>query len=716
MGPPSTTTHSSSTVERHSYYSNSFGEQVRFTSTSSAPSDDRQSLTEKEARRRRRRLHLSWSALLLIPTLVFASSLCLVRADWIDPETPYDVRTTTALNVKPPKIPKPDATAATRSKRTNSTKTHTPAPTSSTEAPTEAPSPSPSAYPTYSRDKVFNLVFSDEFNTANREFYDGADPRWTAMDKNDYTNDALHYYSPRNARTNTQGELVITSEAADTEVVGFDDVNLQRTHVTKHFRSAMLQTWNKFCMTGGIIEAKVTLPGKSDVGGLWPAFWLLGNLARHTYVGSSEHIWPWASSNCSAHTARAQRVSGCSAVSHYGMQSYTGRGSPEIDIFEVQPGNVKANNGPFLKSPVGQPFMSSSYQVAPGRWTNRPGSGEWPGPDQWYKGLTGGLNTSLNILFYGTYNHFRDDVDAAKQDYWSDAISYNRQLNESHFTEPHIYRLEWDVPSNESDGYLHWFLDGELVYAIDGKGLNEGGTGAEISSEPSYIILNTAISKQWGFPMECPGNCPCKTFNCNSKRWQDQCGFSMGFCKMMETQPEYKIDWVRAYQDPNDPRQKVGCSTPERPTRKFIVAHEKVYKKETDEHALKGVPTGLGSCDPRALGVVAEACGGSGRGRCTPGRVCECDHGWTGPHCLANSAFDDIMYDVADKITDVGFIPPLIAPLTLFGSLGVMLVFLVIGMRCRHRLAIWEPIPDISEEYLAAARKHNYFHRRGLSV
>ncbi len=49
---------------------------------------------------------------------------------------------------------------------------------------------------------------------------------------------------------------------------------------------------------------------------------------------------------------------------------------------------------------------------------------------------------------------------------------------------------------------------------------------------------------------------------------------------MMQTEPvEYKINWVRVYQDKNDPKQKGGCSTKERPTRKFIEAHEKKYKQ-----------------------------------------------------------------------------------------------------------------------------------------
>ena len=46
--------------------------------------------------------------------------------------------------------------------------------------------------------------------------------------------------------------------------------------------------------------------------------------------------------------------------------------------------------------------------------------------------------------------------------------------------------------------------------------------------------------------------------------------------------PQYKVNWVRVYQDPDKEKQKVGCSTPERPTRRFIEAHEKLYKTEHD--------------------------------------------------------------------------------------------------------------------------------------
>lgn len=51
-------------------------------------------------------------------------------------------------------------------------------------------------------DYPYHLVFSDEFNVNGRNFHDGNDPRWTAMNKDDYTNYALQYYNEKLATTN----------------------------------------------------------------------------------------------------------------------------------------------------------------------------------------------------------------------------------------------------------------------------------------------------------------------------------------------------------------------------------------------------------------------------------------------------------------------------------------------------------------------------------
>lgn len=50
-----------------------------------------------------------------------------------------------------------------------------------------------------------------------------------------------------------------------------------------------MSTWNKFCFTGGLVETSVTLPGSTNVVGLWPAVWTMGNLGRSYSVAVPEN-------------------------------------------------------------------------------------------------------------------------------------------------------------------------------------------------------------------------------------------------------------------------------------------------------------------------------------------------------------------------------------------------------------------------------------------
>jgi beta-glucanase (GH16 family) len=123
----------------------------------------------------------------------------------------------------------------------------------------------------------YDLVFSDEFNIPGRTFKDGDDPRWTAMNKNDYTNAALQYYKDNLVGT-MQGYLNISTIHEDINFNAYSstDPKAPMSAMTKSYQSGMVQSWNKFCFTGGIIEVSAQLPGKYDVGGLWPAIWLMG--------------------------------------------------------------------------------------------------------------------------------------------------------------------------------------------------------------------------------------------------------------------------------------------------------------------------------------------------------------------------------------------------------------------------------------------------------
>ena len=74
----------------------------------------------------------------------------------------------------------------------------------------------------------------------------------------------------------------------DPEAITTKDGYLQITLSEKEthnldYQGGMLSTWNKFCFTGGLVEASVMLPGANNVAGLWPAIWAMGNLGRAGY-------------------------------------------------------------------------------------------------------------------------------------------------------------------------------------------------------------------------------------------------------------------------------------------------------------------------------------------------------------------------------------------------------------------------------------------------
>jgi hypothetical protein len=185
---------------------------------------------------------------------------------------------------------------------------------------------------------------------------------------------------------------------------------------------------------------------------------------------------------------------------------------------------------------------------------------------------------------------------------------------------------------------------------------------------------------------------------------------------MMQSEPEFKINWVRVYQNKNDPKQQVGCSTIERPTRNFIEAHEKRYKQDGDVsnpcgailfcanlllctsklcnspskkllcatmflshqvHPLKEIRRGGGTCSPTSPidAALPESCGGESRGVCLSKsnrqHRCKCLDGWTGPYCLNPTGYDDIIWDPPETWSDLGFHGP-----SLRGGMGVMVVFL----------------------------------------
>jgi beta-glucan synthesis-associated protein KRE6 len=200
---------------------------------------------------------------------------------------------------------------------------------------------------------------------------------------------ALHYYSADNAVT-TGGVLNITTEQRVNLYKAFNEKTHKFYADKKYIQSAMLQGWNKFCFVGGIIEFSAKLPGKPHIGGLWPArkypchcfinrecsltlsspasVWMMGNLARATYVGSSDFMWPYSYNVCNERTRSSQEINACSQVNHYGLHTFEGRGAPEIDVIESMQGELEKLPNTFIQ----RPYQSASLQISPGIEVDRP--------------------------------------------------------------------------------------------------------------------------------------------------------------------------------------------------------------------------------------------------------------------------------------------------------------------------------------------------------
>lgn len=81
---------------------------------------------------------------------------------------------------------------------------------------------------------------------------------------------ALHYYSEDNLRT-TNGVLNISTVLKSNWYKAFDEEKKIFYSDQKFVQTGMVQSWNKFCFIGGVVEFRAKLPGDPKIGGLWPA-------------------------------------------------------------------------------------------------------------------------------------------------------------------------------------------------------------------------------------------------------------------------------------------------------------------------------------------------------------------------------------------------------------------------------------------------------------
>ena len=139
--------------------------------------------------------------------------------------------------------------------------------------------------------------------------------------------------------------------------------------------------------------------------------------------------------------------------------------------------------------------------------------------------------------------------------------------------------------------------------------------------------MNTAISKDWGFPDAWFLDCKCKCWSCFDPCCQ--CGLPDGYCRNFPA--SFEIDYVRVYQVDQTTTHTLGCSPPLRPTKSFIESHIRNYMIDGQEQPLLPIEVGGGSC---------QSDNDCGNGFCQKS-LCSCQISWTGPHCQAHAGFYD---------------------------------------------------------------------------
>ena len=173
----------------------------------------------------------------------------------------------------------------------------------------------------------------------------------------DGVNSALEYYSPE-MTTTRDGYFEIKTHHDEIEFTtwnAFADPP-EYQNKTMYYKSAMVQSWNKFCFQGGKIEVRAQLPGvvspESENPDLkhdkshrvksiafyptWPGIWLLGNLGRALFLPSTNKVWPWSFDECDEEgiSSKNQKFSACDENPGYGLNPFQGLGAPEVDIIE----------------------------------------------------------------------------------------------------------------------------------------------------------------------------------------------------------------------------------------------------------------------------------------------------------------------------------------------------------------------------------------------
>ncbi|KAF8973276.1 glycoside hydrolase family 16 protein, partial [Flammula alnicola] len=390
------------------------------------------------------------------------------------------------------------------------------------------------------------LVFSDEFNTDGRSFYPGDDPYWEAVDLHYWATNNLEWYDPE-AVTTQDGSLVITLSQKETHGLNYE--------------GGML---NKFCFTGGYVEANVQLPGANNILGLWPAIWTMGNLGRAGYGASLEGVvstWPYTYDSCDVGTVSNQTINGqpgaatvngdpgkggilsylpgqrlsrctCSGESHPGPKhsdgTFVGRSAPEIDIFEAQ-----IDSGTLISQ------VSQSAQWAP-----------FNAGYQWD-------HTQDNMIIYNSsITQLNSFIGSATQQATSVTTNTNPNCYEQDGGCYSIYGFEVHISSfvllkiNDQQ-YIAWISSGQLAWTLKGPGMGPDPSvqisARPVSGEPLYLIANLGMSRNFGHVD----------------------------LRHLPFPAHMKIDYIRVYQPKT--AINVGCNPNDFPTEAYINQYIEAY-------------------------------------------------------------------------------------------------------------------------------------------
>ncbi|KAI4150525.1 MAG: hypothetical protein LQ340_004023 [Diploschistes diacapsis] len=364
---------------------------------------------------------------------------------------------------------------------------------------------------------TLNLVFSDEFNTDGRTFYDGDDPFFEAVDLWYGVTKDLEWYDP-DAVTTANGTLNIRMDAYQNHYL--------------NYRSGMLQSWNKFCFQGGLMEASISLPGRGDTEGFWPGFWSMGNLGRPGYASSTDGMWPYSYDNvCDAGITPNQsntdglswlpgmRLPACTCNGEDHPNPGVSRAAPELDVLEGSVSNLNPTDM------IG--VVSQSCQIAP--------FDIWYYPDYDYCEVYDPTLTNINSYTGGPFQQAASGLTILNND-WYDGNQYQ------------TYAFEY-TPGGQ--GSVTWLVGSEKTWTLDARSVRPNGNVGQrlIPAEPMAMILNFGISSGFAF---------------------------LNFTGLATTLPAtMRFDYVRIYQDSSG---TTGCDPDGYPTTDYIANHPAAYQ------------------------------------------------------------------------------------------------------------------------------------------